>query len=479
MTKTVSSSSTNHSSAPRVRFAPSPTGFLHVGGARSALFNWFYARHFGGTFVLRIEDTDTERNRPEFEEEILRSMKWLGIEWHEGPFYQSQRFDVYRKAVQKLLDQGLAYRCYCTTEELDEMRAAQIARGEKAMYDRRWRDRTELQDKPFVIRFKTPLQGELMIPDLIKGDVRIPLEEIDDFVILRSNNVPTYNFTVVVDDIDMQITHVIRGEEHLNNAPKQILLMKAMGLTPPLYAHVPLILAPDKTKLSKRHGAVAVSEFFKEGYLPEALTSTLMRLGWSHGDQEIFTSQELEQFFNLDHCGSSGAVFDKDKLNAVNAHFIKLKTTQEIVALLDECFGKNLSDRLQDDPKLGKLLDALKMRAHTLKDIMMQAVWYLGEEFPIASQLEEEVLKPTLPSVFPALCAAFEKISDSEFHAPETAMVFKSVAAELGLKMPQVAKPARVVLTGNLASPDIGLVCEVLGKSRVLARLKGKLPSQV
>jgi glutamyl-tRNA synthetase len=344
------------------------------------------------------------------------------------------------------------------------------------MYDRRCRDKHENLDKPFVIRFKTPLSGEIHIPDLIKGDVRVPLAEVDDFVILRSNNVPTYNFTVVVDDVDMRITHVIRAEEHLNNTPKQMLLMQAMELTPPRYAHVPLVLAADKTKLSKRHGVVAVTEFKREGYLPEAMVSTLMRLGWSHGDQEIFTGEELVQHFDLSGCGSSGAVFDKNKLNSVNAHFIKLKTPQQLAALVDELFsaelgGVSLTQKLAEDAKLGKLLEALKQRAHTLKDIVTQASWYLREDFTKEAQLVEEVLKPADPKVFAALKESFAAIGEGDFVAEKTGPVFKEVATKLGLKMPQVAKPARVALTGSLASPDIGLVCEVLGKDRVLSRL--------
>ncbi len=455
----------------RLRFAPSPTGFLHVGGARTALFNYFYAKHHGGKFILRIEDTDTERNKPEFEEEILRSMKWLGLNWDEGPFYQTKRFDVYRSYVQKLLDGGKAYRCFCTAAEIDVMRAEATAAGKKPQYNRKCRERKDEGAGPFVIRFKTPLSGEVIIQDGIKGEVRFANQECDDFVILRSNNTPIYNLTVVVDDIDMKITDVIRAEEHLNNTPKQFLLMEALGFTPPRYAHVPLVLAPDKTKLSKRHGAVAVSQFCEEGYLPEAMVSYLSRLGWSHGDQETFTFDELIKFFDLANCGTSGSVFDRAKLDWVNAHFIKQKSPQEIGKLVMELYKVDLGPMLATASG-AKLMKALTERAIRLKDFVNGTHWYFTDQIEKDPHLVETVLKVANPEAMPALATAIEGLGDADWTSEKIGSLFKETATKLGLKMPDLAKPARVLLTGPLASPDIGLVVEVLGKERALKRLR-------
>lgn len=477
------SSKTSRMSPIRVRFAPSPTGLLHVGGARTAIFDYFFARRFGGVFVLRIEDTDTERNRKEWEEEILFSMKWLGLKWDEGPFYQTQRFDLYRDYARRLVERDLAYRCTCSIEEVEAMRKRAEAEGRKPMYDRTCRERKiqegprgpkgELRTadgKPFVVRFKTPLDGEVVVKDLIHGDVPFANKECDDFVILRSNDTPTYNFTVVVDDIDMKITHVVRGDDHLSNTPKQILLMQAFGWKPPEYGHVPLILAPDKTKLSKRHGAVAVSQFREEGYLPEAMVNCLVRLGWSHGDQEIFSAEELTKLFSLEGCGKSGAVFDRTKLDSLNAHYIKQKRPEELVGLVKANHGLDLTALLTRPGGL-KLLKALQERAVRLTDFVSGASWYVKEDFARDAASLEAVRKDLKPGAVDALRAKLQSMPEGDFVSEKIGPAFKEAAATFGGKMPDVAKPARVLLTGTLQSPDIGVVVESLGKARTLERL--------
>jgi len=454
----------------KLRFAPSPTGFLHVGGARTALFNYLFAKGKEGSFVLRIEDTDTERSKKEFEDEILESMTWLGLKWDEGPYYQSQRFDTYRKYIDGLVKKGHAYKCFCTETEVDQMRAKATAEGKKPSYDRRCRERTDSPDLPFCIRFKTPLSGEVLIQDFIKGEVKIDVKEIDDFVILRSNNTPIYNLTVVVDDIEMGITHVIRGEEHLNNTPKQILLMEASGYKRPLFAHLPLILAPDKSKLSKRHGAVGVSQYKKQGYLKEALINYLAKLGWGHGDQEIFSIEELIKVFDMKGCQASGAVFDTVKLDWFNAQYIKKKSPQELVLLIKESLGVDLKTIL-NSPSGEKLFLALRERAVRLPDFILGTSWYLSEAIEIDSLVIEQILKPRKAGAVEALSEDLAKLSTADFVSEKIAHTFKETAKRLELKMPDIEKPARVLLTGTLASPDIGLVCEALGRDKVLQRL--------
>jgi glutamyl-tRNA synthetase len=454
----------------KLRFAPSPTGFLHVGGARTAIFNFLFAKGRGAQFVLRIEDTDTERNKKEFEVEILESMKWLGLDWDEGPYYQTQRFDLYRDYVKKLVDQGQAYRCYCTNDEVEAMRAKAQAAGLKPAYDRRCRERKDAPSLPFCVRFKTPLTGKVDIQDAIKGDVSVNVEELDDFVILRTNNTPIYNLTVVVDDVDMQITHIIRGEEHLNNTPKQILLIEALGYKRPLYAHLPLILAPDKSKLSKRHGAVGVSQYKKDGYLPEALFNYLAKLGWSHKDQEIFTRDELTKLFDMSGCQTSGAVFDRVKLDWYNGQYIRAKNNDLLCADIKECTGVDLNPLLAQAAGL-KLFAAIKERAVRLPDFVSQTKWYFDSQVVYDQKSVDEVLKLRKPQVIESLVASLEKISDSDFKAEIIAARFKELLDLQKIKMPDVAKPARVLLTGSANSPDIALVCEALGRAKVLARL--------
>src|SRR5688572_3852597 len=322
----------------RTRFAPSPTGYLHLGGARTALFNWAFARRHGGKFILRVEDTDLERSTRESEQAILDAMEWLGLDYDEGPFFQMQRLDRYRAAAEQLLSKGLAYWAYETKEELDAMREAQVARGEKPRYDRRWRDSkdTPPKDRPAVLRLKNPLSGEVTWDDLVKGPITFSNDELDDLVLLRPDGVPTYNFGVVVDDIDMEITHVIRGDDHVNNTPRQINVYKALGATIPLFGHMPMILGHDGARLSKRHGAVNVMQYRDDGYLPEAMLNYLARLGWSHGDEEIFPREQLVEWFDLEHVSKSPARWDPEKLKWMNAEYLKRLTDLDLVKRLEK-----------------------------------------------------------------------------------------------------------------------------------------------
>jgi glutamyl-tRNA synthetase len=457
------------------RFAPSPTGFLHVGGARTAIFNYLYARKNKGKFILRIEDTDTERSKKEYEVEILESMKWLGLDWDAEPIYQTQRFDIYRDYAKRLLAQGKAYKCWATPEELEAMRAAAEAKGEKPMYDRRYRDyKGPDKEGPFVIRFKTPLEGHTVVKDLIKGEVSFDNKEIDDFIILRSNDAPTYNFTVVVDDVEMGVTQVIRGDDHLNNTPKQILIMQALGMPLPAFAHVPMILGPDKAKLSKRHGAVAVTHYRREGYLPEAMLNALVRLGWSHGDQEIFSKEELLNIFDISACGSSASVFDRAKLDHLNNHYIRQKSLEDLNELLKSTYNTDLSCLLKTSSSR-KLFEALRERAIRLTDFGSMLQWYLSDTF----ERDEAGLKETLDALkaLPGGQGALQALSDawstlSEFNAETSFAALRDTAKNLNLKIPQLAKPVRILLTGNLASPDLGIVMEALGKEKCIQRLR-------
>lgn len=442
---------------------------LHVGGARTAIFNYFYSRANGGRFILRIEDTDTERSKQEYTDEILDSMKWLGLAWDAEPIYQTQRFDLYRSYVKKMIADGTAYKCWATAEEIEEMRQKAQAEGKKPMYDRRFRDFKGTEPSgPFVVRFKTPLTGTTVVKDLIKGDVTFANEEIDDFVILRSNDAPTYNFTVVVDDVEMGITQVIRGDDHLNNTPKQILLMQALGMKVPQYAHVPMILGPDKQKLSKRHGAVAVTNYREEGYLPEAMLNALVRLGWAKGDQEIFSKEELAKIFSLDGCGSSPSVFDRAKLDHLNNHYIRQKSLEDLAALLRSTYALDLSKLLETESSR-KLFEALRERAIRMTDFKALSGWYVSDEFT-RDEASAKELETASKEALAALASKWEALG--EFSGAKAFEALKETATSLKLKIPQIAKPVRVLLTGTVASPDLGIVLEALGKERALKRLR-------
>ncbi|TVT69821.1 MAG: glutamate--tRNA ligase [Denitromonas halophila] len=457
----------------RTRFAPSPTGFLHIGGARTALFSWAFARHHGGEFVLRIEDTDVERSTPEAVQAILDGMNWLALDWDEGPFYQMQRMDRYREVVAELLAKGLAYPCYASPAELDEMREAQRARGEKPRYDGRWRPAPgkTLPTPPAgvdpVIRFCNPTEGAVAWDDLVKGRIEIANAEMDDLIIARPDGTPTYNFCVVVDDWDMKITHVIRGDDHVNNTPRQINILRALGAEVPAYAHLSMILGDDGQKLSKRHGAVSVMQYHEDGYLTEAVINYLARLGWSHGNDEVFSRDQMVNWFDLDHITPSAAQFNTEKLNWLNAHYIK--------ATDDKVLAADTASRLarrQVNPENGPALDTLvalyKERVSTLNELA-DAV----EAFYIDVRPSEELLTQHLTDASRAALADLAGEFDAcDWQRDAISAAIKTTMKAHGLKMPQVAIPLRVLLVGQPQTPAIDAVVEAMGRETVLVRLR-------
>jgi glutamyl-tRNA synthetase len=463
-------------STVRTRFAPSPTGFLHIGGARTALFNYLFAKHSGGVFVLRVEDTDRERSTEASTAAILDGLRWLGLDWDEGPFFQSERGDLYRAAAERLLASGFAYRCYCTPDELEAERQAAQAAGRKPTYDRRCRDRggPPSPQARFTIRFKTPLDGETVVADAIRGKVVFQNAEIDDFIILRSDGSPIYNFSVVVDDASMQITHNIRGEDHLPNTPKQVLLYHALGHTPPLFAHVPLVLGVDRARLSKRHGATSVQSYREAGFLPQALNNYLVRLGWSHGDQEIFTHAELIDAFALEALGSSAGVFNPEKLEWVNAQHLKRTSTAELAQLVKPFIATRGWTVPGDDAWLARMVATLQDRAKTLVELVDLAAYYLDDAIPIAPAAAAKHLRQANRDAFGDLRAALAALPAWSASAIKEA--FESVLGRHQLALGNLAQPVRVALTGGTVSPGIFEVAEVLGRERTLARLDTALP---
>jgi len=462
----------------RTRFAPSPTGYLHIGGARTALLSWAYARRHGGTFVLRIEDTDLERSTQVSVDAILDSMKWLGITWDEGPFFQMQRLARYKEVADRLVASGHAYPCWATKEELDAMREAQRAAGQKPRYDGRWRpERVRAAglvppaDRAPVIRFRTPDEGDVGWDDLVKGPISFPNAELDDLVLLRADGVPTYNFGVVVDDLDMNITHVIRGDDHVNNTPRQIHIFRAVleGSTTPLprFGHVPMILGPDGERLSKRHGAVSVTQYRDEGVLPEALTNYLARLGWSHGDDEIFSMAQLVEWFDFAHVSRSAAQFDPDKLSWLNQHYLK-KADDARLAELVEAELARIGIPVAGGPPLAPVVALLKDRATSVVHLAESATLFYGEHAPASGLLEEHLT----PQVRPALAAFAARLAAlPAWEKAAIAAEMKSVLAEHKLKMPQLAMPLRVLVTGRAQTPAIDAVLELLGRDAVTRRL--------
>jgi len=453
----------------RVRFAPSPTGYLHVGGARTALFNWLYARHFGGTFILRIEDTDTERSTKESVDAILQGMEWLGLDCDEGPFYQTDNFPLYKQHVQKLLDEDKAYRCWCAQEELEAKREAAMAEGRKPKYDGTCRHRQDQPlDQPHVIRFRAPEEGETGFDDQIKGRITFPNAELDDLIISRTDGTPTYNFCVVIDDALMRISHVIRGDDHVNNTPRQIQLYEALGYPVPIFAHLPMILGSDKARLSKRHGATSVMAYRDMGYLPEALNNYLVRLGWSNGDDEIFSREEMVQKFDITNVGRSPSVFNPDKLNWLNAHYIKTGDPDRLAELLKP----HLASRGVGDtsaPDLAGVIRTLQERAQTLEEMAERALFYYQapqayDEPPLA-----KVDKQHLSAVFTVVAdrlAAATATTAAEFDA-----LFKEICSENSWKMPQVGQPVRVALSGSTQAPGIGEIVMALGLAETVVRI--------
>ncbi len=457
--------------AVRTRFAPSPTGHLHIGGARTAIFNWLFARGREGRFILRIEDTDLERSSDEFTRSILDSLSWLGLDWDEGPFYQSQRLERYRELAEKLLDKGLAYRCFCTPEELEAMREEAKRKKIPFRYPGKCRNlKPPYPDRPFSIRFKMPEGGTTSFKDEIRGVLTFDNSQLDDFIIMRSNGLPTYNFAVVVDDGDMGITHVIRGDDHINNTPKQIHLFKVLGYEVPIFAHVPMILGHDKKRLSKRHGATSIEAYRKEGYLPEALFNYLVRLGWSYGDQEIFSIQELIGKFGLDRVGRSAAVFNPDKLLWLNGHYIREKDERELLGLVRPFLEELGIDELREEEGLLFLIKHAKERAKTLKELAWGIEYYFRDPEGYDEKGKAKFLKPKILEPLKELLSLLDGLErwDQESMEP----IFRGVVEKWSLKMVELAQPVRLALTGRTVSPGIFDVMFSLGKEKVLKRIK-------
>jgi len=457
----------------KVRFAPSPTGTLHIGGVRTALFNWLFARHHRGRFVLRIEDTDASRSTEESIEEILAALTWLGLDWDEGPHRQMQRQERYREVVATLIRDNKAYRCTCTPEELDRMRKEAEAKGLKPRYDGRCRTRQGSgDDAPSVVRFKVDGEGTLAVHDLLRGQVHFDLKELDDMIIERTDGTPTYNFVVVVDDADMGITHVIRGDDHLSNTPKQALLYDALGFPRPKFAHISMILGADKARLSKRHGATSTLAYRDQGYLPDALLNYLVRLGWSHGDQEIFSRQEMIDLFSLDHITTSAAVFNPEKLLWLNQQYIQSTPPLALAAHLAPILvstgvlAANHERSLED---IARVIPHLNQRSETLVEMAGKAAFYFKEEVEFDAKAQAKFLTPAALPLLSGLEKGLSALEPFELSGIEA--VFKAVVEEAGVKLGQLAQPVRVALTGQTASPGIYDVVDLLGRERTLRRL--------
>ena len=459
----------------RTRIAPSPTGFLHLGTARTALYSWAYARHFGGEFVLRIEDTDVARSTQDSVDQILASMQWLGLEYNEGPVYQMQRLDRYKEVVEQLIAAGKAYYCYSTPEELDAVREAKKARGEKALYDGRWRPAPGKTLPPVpegvkpVVRFCNPPDGDVTWDDVVKGPITISNREIDDLIIVRTDGIPTYNFAVVVDDWDMQISHVFRGDEHINNTPWQINIFHALGAPLPQFGHCPVILGDDGQKLSKRRGAVSVTAYEEGGYLPEAMLNYLARLGWSHGDDELFTRDQLVSWFDGTHLNKSPAQWDPAKLLWVNAHYIKQADNSRLAPLVAAQLVK-LGITVSDDvvaAHLPQVCGLLKDRCDTTVALAKWAAKFYSEVEVDAAEKAQHVTE----AVQPALAMLNEKLGVCTWDKPSIAAAIKEVLVATGLKMPQLAMPVRVLVMGTAQTPSLDAVLELSGREKVLARL--------
>ena len=461
----------------RTRFAPSPTGYLHIGGARTALFSWAYARKHGGQFILRIEDTDQERSTLESERAIIEGLKWLGLDWDEGPYYQMQRLDRYREVAQRLIDTGWAYYCYASREELEAMREAQRARGEKPRYDGRWRPEPGKRLPPPppgvapVIRFRNPIEGEVTFHDLIKGPVTVANAELDDLVLMRADGIPTYNFGVVVDDWDMNITHVIRGDDHVNNTPRQINILKALGAPIPVYAHVPMILGPDGERLSKRHGAVSVLQYREAGYLPEALLNYLARLGWGHGDAEKFSVQEFIQWFDVADVSHAAARFDAAKLTWLNQQYIKEADAARLAELVKPFLARQgiVPD---GGPDLTALMRLLKDRAATIEELADAAHIFYRQSLPTVEVLREKLDAAALP----ALSALRETLAGVTWSPESLDQALKDCAKAHGLKLGQIGIPLRLLLFGTAQTPPLDATLALLGREETLRRLDQSWP---
>ncbi|HPI92739.1 MAG TPA: glutamate--tRNA ligase [Deltaproteobacteria bacterium] len=452
----------------RTRFAPSPTGALHIGGVRTALFSWLQARHSGGKFILRIEDTDAERSTEENTRQILESMEWLGLDWDEGPFFQAQRLDLYRSYMDKLIDEGKAYWCDCTPDDLERKRSQALQEGKKPKYDGTCRKKGLGPGPGRVVRFLMPDTGATSFEDLIKGRISMENAELDDLILLRSDGMPTYNFTVVIDDATMNMTHIIRGDDHVNNTPRQVKIYEALGFKTPLFAHVPMILGPDKTKLSKRHGATSVMAYQDMGFLPEALVNYLVRLSWSHGDQEIFSREELIRYFDVHDVGRAAAVFNPDKLLWLNHHYIKTGDPGRLAGLLGE-FITRKGYRLPEGDYVRNVVTDVRERTKTLAEMVEFGDFYFREADP-PEDLRKQFFTEELEPVFKALIERFSQAEQLDKASAEESV--KALLEQFNLKFKTIAQPMRLALTGKTVSPGIFEIIATLGKDRVISRLE-------
>ncbi len=454
----------------RTRFAPSPTGYLHVGGARTALYSWLYAKHNHGEFVLRIEDTDLERSTPEATAAIIEGMEWLNLAWEHGPYFQTKRFDRYNQVIDQMIEQGLAYRCYCSKERLDELRATQEANKEKPRYDRHCLgEHAHDPSEPHVVRFKNPTEGSVVFDDAVRGRIEISNSELDDLIIRRTDGAPTYNFCVVVDDWDMGITHVVRGEDHINNTPRQINILKALGAPIPVYAHVSMINGDDGQKLSKRHGAVSVMQYRDDGYLPEALINYLVRLGWGHGDQEIFTREEMIDLFDIHSVSKSASAFNTEKLQWLNQHYMRSLPVEHVAKYL-EWHMRDQGIDTTDGPALAAIIPVLSERAKTLKELASQSR-YFYQEFD--SYDEKAAAKNFKADALAPLSKLAEKLENCPGWTVEHIHeAMNQTAAELEIGMGKVGMPFRLAVTGSGQSPSMDITAQLVGKNRTLARIK-------
>lgn len=463
----------------RVRFAPSPTGHLHIGGARTALFNWLYARNKGGKFILRIEDTDRSRSTDEYIEAIIEGMKWLNLDWDEGPFRQTDRFNVYKSYVDRLIQEGKAYYCYCTPEELEQRRQEALAQGKSPKYDGRCRDIGKKgqgsggKGQGAAVRFKMPQEGQVIVNDMIKGSVAFDNSQLDDLIIMRSDGTPTYNFVVVVDDVDMKITHVIRGDDHLNNTPKQLHIYEALGHGIPEFAHLPMILGSDKARLSKRHGATSVMAYKDMGYLPDALVNYLVRLGWSYGDQEVFAREELVKYFSFENVGKSSAVFNPEKLLWLNSQYIMSTPAEKLTELVMPFLLKEeiiKKDQEIDRKWLAKAITTLKERAKTLIELAKSLCYYIAEDVEYDEKAKAKFLNE---KSLPYLIELKDGLNSLPyFSTSEIEKAFRAITEKHNIKLGNIAQPVRVAMTGGTESPGIFEVLEIVGKEKTIKRLE-------
>jgi len=455
------------------RFAPSPTGYLHVGGARTALYSWLYAKSQGGEFVLRIEDTDIERSTEEAKQAILDGMEWLGLTWDKGPYYQTERFDRYKTIIQTLLDEGKAYKCFMPAEELDAIREQQKENGEKPRYPGTWRDRTDHPEgQPYVIRFKNPLEGSVVFDDHVRGRIEISNTELDDLIIQRSDGTPTYNFCVVVDDWDMGISHVVRGEDHINNTPRQINILKALGAPVPEYAHVSMILGDDGKKLSKRHGAVSVMQYRDDGYLPQAVKNYLVRLGWAHGDQEIFSEQEMIELFSLDAIGQSASAFNTEKLVWLNQHYIKSLPAEEVASHASWHFEQQ-GIALDNGPALTDVIAIQADRVKTLKELAQISAYFYQDYEEFDANAAKKHLRPVAREALELVQQKLAAIS--EWNPQTIQAAINDTAEELGVGMGKVGMPLRVAATGSGNSPSLDVTLNLLSQDKIVERINKAL----